>query len=67
MTMPFVSGMSSRCVCVCVVCVTLVNYLMQRTHIAVWLNHTDRVSHIALSPDGTALGSSSWDGTVKVS
>ena len=32
-----------------------------------WLNHSDRVSNVALSPDGTALGSSSWDGTLKAS
>ena len=32
-----------------------------------WLNHTDRVSNVALSPDGTALGSCSWDGTMKAS
>ena len=34
---------------------------------AMWLNHSDRVSNVALSPDGTALGSSSWDGTLKAS
>nr|CAB43529.1 G protein, beta subunit [Geodia cydonium] len=40
--------------------------VIKGTHMAMWLNHTDRVSNVALSPDGTALGSSSWDGTLKI-
>ncbi len=46
--------------------VTLLSVLIQGTHVTVWLQHTDRVSHVLLSPDGTAIGSSSWDGTLKV-
>lgn len=30
-------------------------------------DHHDRVSHLQLSPDGTALGTCSWDGTMRVS
>ena len=38
----------------------------QGNQITLWLNHLDRVSHLELSPDGTALGSCSWDGTLRV-
>ena len=30
-------------------------------------HHNDRISHLQLSPGGTALGTCSWDGTMRVS
>ena len=32
-----------------------------------WIGHQDRISHIQMSPDGMALCTSSWDGTLAVS
>ena len=32
----------------------------------VWCAHGDRVSHVQVTPDGMALGSASWDKTMKV-
>lgn len=40
--------------------------VLKGNHLMMWLGHQDRISHIQLSPDGTALGSSSWDGTMKI-
>ena len=31
-----------------------------------WLGHSNRVSHVQVSPDGTALASASWDKMIKV-
>lgn len=32
-----------------------------------WIGHQDRLSHVQMSPDGMALCTSSWDGTLAVS
>ena len=45
----------------------LFNFLTQETHLAMWIGHQDRLSHVQLSPDGMALCTSSWDGTLAVS
>ncbi len=39
---------------------------LQGDHLTLWHHHQDRVSHVSVSPDGTALGSASWDGTFRV-
>ena len=40
----------------------------QGTQLMLWQqHHHDRVSHLQLSPGGTALGTCSWDGTMRVS
>ena len=39
----------------------------QETHLAMWIGHQDRLSHVQMSPDGMALCTSSWDGTLAVS
>lgn len=31
-----------------------------------WYDHEDRISGVQVSPDGTAVGSCSWDSTVRV-
>ena len=40
--------------------------VVKGTQLFVLISHQGRISHIELSPDGTALGSSSWDGTTRV-
>lgn len=40
--------------------------VLKGTHLTLWLSHHERVSHIQMSPDGTALGSCSWDGTMRI-
>eukprot|EP00731_Ephydatia_muelleri_P016058 Em0009g482a len=39
--------------------------VVKGTQLFVLLSHQGRISHIELSPDGTALASSSWDGTTR--
>lgn len=34
--------------------------------LTVWYDHEERVSHVQMSPDYMALGTSSWDGTMKI-
>lgn len=40
---------------------------LKETHLAMWIGHQDRLSHVQMSPDGMALCTSSWDGTLAVS
>jgi WD40 repeat protein len=40
--------------------------VLKESQLAVWLGHTDRVAHVQVSPDGTALASASWDKYLKV-
>jgi len=41
--------------------------VLKGTQLMLWQHHHDRVSHLQLSPDGTAIGTCSWDGTMRVS
>lgn len=40
--------------------------VLKETLLGVWCAHGDRVSHVQVTPDGMALGSTSWDKTMKV-
>lgn len=42
-------------------------FILQETHLGMWIGHQDRLSHVQMSPDGMALCTSSWDGTLAVS
>lgn len=39
---------------------------LKETHLAMWIGHQDRLSHVQMSPDGMALCTSSWDGTLAI-
>lgn len=41
--------------------------IVQGEQLGAWFDHQDRVSLVKLSPDGMALGSCSWDATIRVS
>ena len=47
--------------------VHIIIIIAQETHLAMWIGHQDRLSHVQMSPDGMALCTSSWDGTLAVS
>ena len=40
---------------------------LQGEQLGAWFDHQDRVNHVKVSPDGMALGSCSWDATIRVS
>ena len=41
-------------------------FVSQGEMLSVWYDHEERISNVLMSGDGMALGTSSWDGTVKV-
>lgn len=40
---------------------------IQGVQLMAWYDHEDRISQVKVSDDGTAVGTCSWDGTVRVS
>ncbi|XP_003382384.2 PREDICTED: guanine nucleotide-binding protein subunit beta-5-like [Amphimedon queenslandica] len=40
--------------------------VLKGEQLSVWYDHEDRISSVKVSPDGTAVGTCSWDSTVRI-